>query len=183
MLLLISWLKHFCTEYELFTTNVDFELWKHFSISQILSCFCLAEPHAGFRIAFNMFDTDGNEMVDKKEFLVVCILLVTFYQYIYCLLIFFMFLHYLEYRCRKRAPLVAQTVKNPPAMPETWVWSLGWEDPLEEGNPLQYSCLENPHGQRSLAGYSSWGRKESDTTEWLSTAHCWKKSKSIMLLP
>lgn len=36
-------------------------------------CNFLAEPHAGFRIAFNMFDTDGNEMVDKKEFLVVCI--------------------------------------------------------------------------------------------------------------
>ena len=33
------------------------------------------------------------------------------------------------------------------------------------GNPLQYSCLENPHGQRSLAGYSSWGRKELDMTE------------------
>ena len=33
------------------------------------------------------------------------------------------------------------------------------------GNPLQYSCLENPHGQRSLAGYSSWGRIESDMTE------------------
>ena len=32
------------------------------------------------------------------------------------------------------------------------------------GNPLQYSCLENPHGQRSLAGYSPWGRKESDMT-------------------
>ena len=32
-------------------------------------------------------------------------------------------------------------------------------------NPLQYSCLENPHGQRSLVGYSPWGRKESDTTE------------------
>ena len=28
------------------------------------------------------------------------------------------------------------------------------------GNPLQYSCLENPHGQRSLAGYSPWDRKE-----------------------
>ena len=27
------------------------------------------------------------------------------------------------------------------------------------GNPLQYSCLENPHGQRSLAGYSPWGHK------------------------
>ena len=35
----------------------------------------------------------------------------------------------------------------------------------EHGNPLKYSCLENPHGQRSLEGYSPWGRKESDTTE------------------
>ena len=33
------------------------------------------------------------------------------------------------------------------------------------GNPLQYSCLENPHGQRSLAGYSPWGHKELDVTE------------------
>ena len=51
---------------------------------------------------------------------------------------------------------------------------LGWEDPLGEGrhgNPLQYSHLENPHGQRSLAGYSLWGRKESDMTESLSTQH------------
>ena len=37
-------------------------------------------------------------------------------------------------------------------------------------NPLQYSCLENPHGQRSLVGCSPWGRKESDTPERLSTA-------------
>ena len=36
------------------------------------------------------------------------------------------------------------------------------------GNPLQYSCLENPHGQRSLVGYSSWSCKESDMTEQLS---------------
>ena len=40
------------------------------------------------------------------------------------------------------------------------------------GNPLRYSCLENPHGQRSLEGYSPWGRKESDMTEQLSTARC-----------
>ena len=38
------------------------------------------------------------------------------------------------------------------------------------GNPLQYSCLENPHGQRSLAGYSPWSHKELDMTEQLSTA-------------
>ena len=37
------------------------------------------------------------------------------------------------------------------------------------GNLLQCSCLENPSGQRSLAGYSPWGHKESDTTERLST--------------
>ena len=34
------------------------------------------------------------------------------------------------------------------------------------GNPLQYSHLENPHGQKCLVGYSPWGHKESDTTEW-----------------
>ena len=33
------------------------------------------------------------------------------------------------------------------------------------GNPLQYSCLENPRGQRSLSGYCPWGCKESDMTE------------------
>ena len=33
------------------------------------------------------------------------------------------------------------------------------------GNPLQFSCLENPHGQSSLAGYNAWDCKESDMTE------------------
>ena len=36
-----------------------------------------------------------------------------------------------------------------------------------KGNPLQYSYLENPHGQRNLVGYSPWGCKESDTTDSL----------------
>ena len=39
------------------------------------------------------------------------------------------------------------------------------------GNPLQYSCLENPHGQRSLVGYSPWDRKEWDTAEQPSTSY------------
>ena len=44
-----------------------------------------------------------------------------------------------------RASVVAQLVKNLPALWETWVRSLGWEDPLErEWQLLQYSCLENP---------------------------------------
>ena len=43
-------------------------------------------------------------------------------------------------------------------------------------NPLQYSCLENPHGQRSLAGYRPWGCRESGTTEQLTHTHViiWK---------
>ena len=43
------------------------------------------------------------------------------------------------------ASLVAQLVKNPPAMQETWVLSLDWENPLDEGKgyPLQYPSLEN----------------------------------------
>ena len=49
--------------------------------------------------------------------------------------------------------------------------SLGWEDSPGGGhsNPLQYSCLEHPHGQRSL-DYSPWGHKESHMTEGLSPA-------------
>ena len=49
------------------------------------------------------------------------------------------------------------------------------------GKPLQYSCLENPHGQRSLVGYSPWDRKELDMPEQLSTTdtqyiRCWNKT-------
>ena len=40
-----------------------------------------------------------------------------------------------------QASLVAQLVKNPPAMQETWVWSLGWEDPLEKGMTTHSSIL------------------------------------------
>ena len=42
---------------------------------------------------------------------------------------------------------------------------LGRSSGEEHGNPLQYSCLENPHGQRILIGYSPWGHKESDMIE------------------
>ena len=101
---------------------------------------------------------------------------------------------------------MAQMVKNPPAMWETWVrsligkipWKRAWQptpvflvfpggsDSKEStfnvgdlgsiprlrrspggrhGNPLQDSCLENPHGQRSLAAYSPWGHRESNMTK------------------
>ena len=66
------------------------------------------------------------------------------------------------------ASLLAQVVKNLPAMWETGVPSLGQEDPLEEGLATHSSILSGEfHGQRSLEGYGPWGHKESDTTEQL----------------
>ena len=58
-----------------------------------------------------------------------------------------------------KASLVAQLVKNPPAIRETWVQSLGWEDPLEKGAATHSSIL---------AWRIPWGHRELGTTEWLS---------------
>ena len=48
------------------------------------------------------------------------------------------------------------------------------------GPPLQYSCLENPHGQRSLMGYSPWGHIESDTTEQLTHARAHMCTQTLL---
>ena len=71
-------------------------------------------------------------------------------------------------------PSKVALVKNPPAnaggirdagsIPGSGRFTGG-----RHGNPIQYSCLENPHGQWSLVGCSQWGRKESDRTERLNT--------------
>ena len=60
---------------------------------------------------------------------------------------------------------MAQLVANPPAMQETWVQSLGREDPLEKGPATQYSIL----------AYSPWVCKELDMTERLSLKALFKK--------
>ena len=62
--------------------------------------------------------------------------------------------------------MVAQMVKNLPAMQETWIQSLGWKDPLEKGIATHLVFLPGEfHGQGSLASYSPWGHKELDMTE------------------
>ena len=68
------------------------------------------------------------------------------------------------------ASLVAQLVKNPPAMQETWVRSLDWEDPLEEGMATHSSVLAW-RTQRTEEPGSPWGHKESNMTDQISTAH------------
>ena len=60
------------------------------------------------------------------------------------------------------SPALAQTVKNLPSMWETWVRSLGWEDPLEKG--MAVFLPGKSHGQGGLAGYSLRDHKELDTT-------------------
>ena len=63
-------------------------------------------------------------------------------------------------------------VKNLPAMQETQVQSLGWEDPLEEGMATHSVFLPGEfHGQRSLVGYSPWVCKELDMTEHAHTTY------------
>ena len=61
------------------------------------------------------------------------------------------------------ASMMTQMVKSLPAMQETWVQSLAWEDPLkkEMENPLQYSM------DRGAWWATAWGGKELDTTEQL----------------
>ena len=67
------------------------------------------------------------------------------------------------------ASLIAQLVKNLPAMQETWVWSLGSSPGEGNGNPLQYSCLKNPTDKAWQATVH--GVTESDMAEWLTHTH------------
>ena len=82
--------------------------------------------------------------------------------------------------------LVAKLVKNPPAMRETRVWSLGWEYPPEKGKATHSSIMA------WRIPWTVWGCKESDTTEWLSQGlaynsclilYCPKKQTSNWKLP
>ena len=70
------------------------------------------------------------------------------------------------------ASIVAQLVKNLPAVQETWLWSLGWEDPLQKEMATHSSILAwKSHGQRSLEGCSPWCCKDSGMTEQLTLTY------------
>ena len=67
----------------------------------------------------------------------------------------------------KKAACNAGDIGNTGSIP-----GLGWCSGGAHGNPLQYSWLENSHGQRSLLGYSSWGHKELDTCRRYVSVEC-----------
>ena len=69
----------------------------------------------------------------------------------------------------REAPTSDSGVKNSPVVQGARVWPLVWEDPQSrEWLPTPVFLPRESHGKRSLEGYSPWGHKESDTTEWLS---------------
>ena len=82
----------------------------------------------------------------------------------------------------KRASLLAHMVKNLPAMQKTWIWSLGWDDPLEEDMVTHSNILawRIPMNRWAWQATVHRGHKELDMTEWLNThitQHYPKKKK------
>ena len=69
----------------------------------------------------------------------------------------------------KWVSLVTQMVKNLPAMQETWVWSLVWEKSPEGKSPTPVFLPEEFQGQKSLEGYSPWGRRVRH--DWVTSTH------------
>ena len=79
--------------------------------------------------------------------------------------------------------MVAQMVKNVPAMQESQDQSLGQEDPLEKGwQPTPVFWPGGSHGQRSLVGYSPWALKESDTTKQLTHTHTHTHTHTVIMI-
>ena len=83
------------------------------------------------------------------------------------------------------ASVVAQRVKNLPVMWEDLgsIPRLGRSPGGGPGNPLQYSCLENPHGQRSLAGYRLWSQSQTRLRDWVQHRTGDPSSRSRILEP
>ena len=79
----------------------------------------------------------------------------------------------------KKASLVAQMVNSLPAMQETQVQSLSWEDPLEKEMATQYSCLENP-----MDGGAWWATVRGVAKSWTRlsnfTSLCYCKENMVL---
>ena len=91
--------------------------------------------------------------------------------------------HHCSLEAHNLSGLVALTVKNPPAdagdVGDAGLISGSGSSPGEgNGNAFQYSCLENPHGQRCLVGYSPQGHTESARTRITAEEFCLR-----MILP
>ena len=133
-------------------------------VTQLCRCYLFAINVA---IEFDSCGNFGHKCLSPKNTVNILYFLNNF-RFMFVILLlelhFFLSINYLCFR----TSLVAQTVKHLPTMRETWVRSLGWEDPLEKEMVTHSSTLAwRIHGWRSLVGYSPWGSKELDTTEQL----------------
>ena len=90
-------------------------------------------------------------------------------------LIYQSFVFHLQVNCP--LPLLAQLVKNLAAMWETWVRSLGWEDPLEKGKATHSTILA------WIIPWTLWDHKEPGTTKQLSDSHSLSPLKSLNHYP
>ena len=80
--------------------------------------------------------------------------------------------------------LVAQMIKNPLSMQETWVWPWVGKTPWRGAwQPTRVFLPGEFHGQRSLAGYSPWGCKELDMTKWLTLPFFINRSHAVSQAP
>ena len=93
---------------------------------------------------------------------------------IYAMIFMFKTLHgqFGESKIYNKSSLVAQLVKNLPAVQGTWVGSLGWKDPWRrKWQPILVPLPGKSHGQRKLVGCSPRGHKELGMTEQLTLLH------------
>ena len=80
--------------------------------------------------------------------------------------VWFSYMTALGFPCGLDGKASPWNVEDPGSIPALGIFPGGGH-----GNPLWYSCLEYPQGHKSLVGYSPWGHKKLDMTEWLRTAH------------
>ena len=80
--------------------------------------------------------------------------------------VWFSYMTALGFPCGLDGKASTWNVEDPGSIPALGIFPGGGH-----GNPLWYSCLEYPQGHKSLVGYSPWGHKKLDMTEWLRTAH------------
>ena len=98
-------------------------------------------------------------LIGQQKLLVFYVCSLIEFKYIQLFICMSLFQHIYSFKTFFLNYIVTHTVKNPPAMQERQVQSLGWEDPLKGRAPHSVFLPGESHGQRSLVGYSPGGHR------------------------